>query len=109
MSLTEYDFVETRDTVLVSGDCSEARCDLCTSKALLKKKFPLSHPIFRPSSPAPQSQNPQNISNILAVLLNRRDQIWPKSGREKCEFIFEQRLNGKNSNTLLKKHPNYLR
>jgi len=62
-------------------------------KALLKNKFPFSHSIFRPSSPAPQSQNPQNISNIPTVLLNRRDQIWPKSGREKCEFIFEQRLN----------------
>jgi len=64
------------------------------AKALLKNKFPFSHPIFRPSSPAPQSQNPQNISNIPTVLLNHRDQIWPKSGREKCRFIFDQRLKG---------------
>jgi len=92
--------------------------------ALLKNKFPFSHPIFRPSSPAPQSQNPKNISNIhfallrgqacnvaapwtdvhfafqhynhvpaeFFILLNRRDQIWPKSGREKCEFVIAQHL-----------------
>ena len=77
---------------LVKSLTSEGLHKIGKTYALLKNKFPFSHPIFRPSSPAPQSQNPQNISNIPAVLLNRRDQIWPKSGREKCEFISEQRL-----------------
>jgi len=58
------------------------------SKALLKKRFPFSHPIFRPSSPAPQSQNPQNISNILVVLLNCRNQIWPEASLQKNFYIF---------------------
>jgi len=61
---------------------------LSLAKALLKNKFTFSHPIFKPDSVAPQSQNPQNTPNIPAVLLNRRHQIWPKFGREKCEFIF---------------------
>jgi hypothetical protein len=40
------------------------------------------HPSFRPSLADPQSQNPQRGTTTLAVLLNRIDQICPKSVRQ---------------------------
>jgi hypothetical protein len=44
---------------------------------LRKNNFTFSHPIFRPSLPAPQSQNPRNPDwiGIPVDLLNRRNQI----------------------------------
>ena len=53
------------------------------TKGSRKNKFTFSHPIFRPSSAAPQSQvselvrlrNPRNSPAIPLILLNRRSQI----------------------------------
>jgi len=59
---------------------------------LRKNNFTFSHPIFRPSLPAPQSQNPRNSNTVPVVLLNRPNQIWPKFGRQFREVIFTQAL-----------------
>jgi hypothetical protein len=62
------------------------------TKGLRKNNFTFSHPIFSPSLPAPQSQNPRNSNTIPVDLLNRRSQIYPKIGRQFCEVIFAQAL-----------------
>jgi hypothetical protein len=45
------------------------------SKGLRKNNFTFSHPIFRPSLPAPQSQSPRNSNTIPVALLNPSSQI----------------------------------
>jgi hypothetical protein len=59
-----------------------------------KNNFTFSHPVFGSSFAAPQSQNPRNSAIIPVVLLNRRNQIQPKSGRQFCESIFARTLSG---------------
>jgi hypothetical protein len=70
--------------------------DLANPKGSRKNNFTFSHPIFRSSLAAPQSQNPRNSATIPVVLLNRRNQIQPKSGRQFCESIFARTLRDKN-------------
>jgi hypothetical protein len=49
--------------------------------------------MFRPSSTAPQSQNPQHRAVAMpAVLLNRRRRIEPESGRENDQPVFIRTL-----------------
>jgi hypothetical protein len=44
-------------------------------KGSRKNNFTFSHPVFKSSLAAPQSQNPRNSATIPVVLLNRRNQI----------------------------------
>src|SRR5690242_7582878 len=41
-------------------------------------------PVFTPSLPGPQSQNPRRSAATPAVLLTQPSQIWHKSGREEA-------------------------
>jgi len=50
------------------------------------------HLIFGPSLAAAQSQNPRCSAATPAVLLNRRNQIHPKSERNIVHVILEQAL-----------------
>ncbi|MBU4262940.1 MAG: hypothetical protein KKC76_13875, partial [Proteobacteria bacterium] len=46
----------------------------------------------RPSLAAPQSQNPRRSTATPAVLLNRCNQILPKSGRDPGKLTFSESL-----------------
>jgi len=55
--------------------------------------WPFPHPIFGPSSPAPQSQNPQHSASAMPpVLLTRRSQISPESGRANGQPVISRIL-----------------
>jgi hypothetical protein len=62
------------------------------AKGLFKNYMNFLHLIFGPSLAAAQSQNPRCSVATPAVLLNRRNQIHPKSERNIVHVILEQAL-----------------
>ena len=72
--------------------CGSSTVNLAKGLEINNSSF--SHPSFRPSPANPQSQNPERGPTTIAVLLNRIDQIWPKSVREFQRIIPFQTLTG---------------
>jgi hypothetical protein len=61
-----------REEVITAGKQPETSK---TTKGLRKNNFTFSHPCFRQSLVASQSQNPQNSITVSVVLLNQHSQI----------------------------------
>jgi hypothetical protein len=72
----QYDYTPGQSSIMAAvGSTSSSLTAIHDPKGLRKNNFTFSHPIFRPSSPDPQSQSPRNSPAIPVALQFPIEQI----------------------------------